>query len=163
MPQLNPEWFASQLFWLLVTFTLLYLLLSRVVLPPLLRVMEERGSRVSGDLARAEELKESAEEARAQYERVLADARLRSQQVFADAALAIRRQSDEANAAMDKTLAAKLAEAQASIASQKQEMYNQLASDSTELVASMVEKFTRSRPEYSKITAALQSAKQQLQ
>ncbi len=159
MPQLDPvsSLFLSQFFWLALSFGLLYLLLSRVLLPPLTGIMQQRKDTVSGDILRAQTLKEEAEQAREQYERTVADAHMRSQQVFADAALTIKQHTEKANAEMDRAVAEKLAQAQAAIAARKQEVYTQLASDSAELVAQIVEKFTNTRPDAAKISAVLRS------
>lgn len=159
MPQLDAasSLFISQLFWLAVSFALLYLLLSRVLLPPLTGIMQQRKDTVSGDILRAQTLKEEAEQAREQYERTVADAHLRSQQVFADAGLAIKQHAEKANTEMDRVVAEKLAQAQAAIAAKKQEVYTQLASDSAELVAGIVEKFTNTRPDAARISALLRS------
>ena len=159
MPQLDPASYISQLFWLTLVFALLYLLLSKVILPPLLAVMQARDDKRAADIARAQALKNEAAHAREQYEMTLADAQLRSQQVFADAQTAIRQQAEKANADMDNILSAKFTQAQTAIAASKQELYNQLVSESAELVASIVEKFTHARPDSRLVADALQSIK----
>ena len=60
MPQLDPTWFASQLFWLAITFAVLYTVLARAVLPPLQNIVARREGTIEGDIASAEALKEQA-------------------------------------------------------------------------------------------------------
>ncbi|HRD78672.1 MAG TPA: F0F1 ATP synthase subunit B', partial [Hyphomicrobiaceae bacterium] len=67
MPQFNPEHFVPQLFWLIVSFTLLYLLLSRIALPRIGQVIEERQDRVRRDLDEANRMKSDTEKALAAY------------------------------------------------------------------------------------------------
>ena len=50
MPQLDPTWFASQLFWLAITFVTLYVVLSRFVLPPLLEIIARRAQTAQDDM-----------------------------------------------------------------------------------------------------------------
>ena len=57
MPQLDPSTFASQLFWLAVTFGLFLLIVWRVALPKIGRVLEDRRERIERDIARAGEIK----------------------------------------------------------------------------------------------------------
>ncbi len=159
MPQLDPTWFVSQLFWLAVTFSLLWLLLAKAVLPPLLRVIEQREALKKSDLQRAEELKNQAEHARERYERTLADARLRSQQVFADAQMSIKQRIDNANAEMDRAMAEKLKQASASIHAQQQEIFSQMMRDGVGLVTEMVEKFTHQKPDAATVASALESVR----
>lgn len=75
LPQLNANDFAPQLFWLAITFALLYVIMSRVALPRIGSVLEERKDKIQRDLATAERLKGETEKALEAYEKALADAR----------------------------------------------------------------------------------------
>ena len=60
MPQLNPEFFLSQLFWLVVFFSFLLLFLWRVSLPRIAKVLEKRQNTIDENLTSAKELQEQA-------------------------------------------------------------------------------------------------------
>ena len=62
MPQLDPSTFATQLFWLFLTFTALFLIAWKVALPRMTEVLNTRQERIEGDLEKAETLKAEAEE-----------------------------------------------------------------------------------------------------
>lgn len=79
MPQFDPTWFASQVFWLVAIFGALYWVLLRIALPRIGQVIEERAERIAGDLARAKQVRDEAADVLAQYEKVLADARAEAQ------------------------------------------------------------------------------------
>ena len=61
MPQLNPEFFVSQLFWLAVFFSFLFIFLWRVSLPRISTVLEKRQNKIDDNLATAKELQEQAQ------------------------------------------------------------------------------------------------------
>jgi len=105
MPQLDASTFISQLFWLLVTFAILYLLMWRVVLPRIADLLQERQERMDDDLERAEALKNDAAGVLATYEKAVADGREKAHVV-------IREAVDRANASAAEqhaTLAGQLA------------------------------------------------------
>ena len=61
MPQLNPEFFVTQLFWLVVTFSFLLVFLWRISLPRIGSVLEKRERKINEDLTAAKELQSEAE------------------------------------------------------------------------------------------------------
>lgn len=75
LPQFNAEWFPSQLFWLAVTFAVLFWYFSRYALPRIAATIEARQNTVAGDIAAAEELAARAKSIREDYERNIARAR----------------------------------------------------------------------------------------
>jgi F-type H+-transporting ATPase subunit b len=85
MPQLNPESFASQLFWLAVTFILFFLIAWRVALPKIGRVLEDRRERIDRDVSKAQEVRNEAEAVLAEYEKLSAEGRASAQVVLREA------------------------------------------------------------------------------
>ncbi|HEX5279041.1 MAG TPA: hypothetical protein VFW28_03080 [Micropepsaceae bacterium] len=84
LPQLDVTSYPSQLFWLLITFGLLFLFFWRVTLPMIEGVLRERRNRIEGDLATAEKMRQQAADALAGYEAEMAGARSRAQQILAE-------------------------------------------------------------------------------
>ena len=74
-PPFDSTFFASQLLWLVITFVVLYLLMSRLVLPRIGGILEDRRDRIARDLDQADRLKQQADDAIASYERALAEAK----------------------------------------------------------------------------------------
>jgi len=151
MPQLDPTWFISQLFWLVVTFVVLYQLLRRWALPRIENVLAMRKDTISSDIDRAQHVTAEADRARQDYERALADARARSQQLFADAAAAHKVKAEAAGKAMDDTIASMLKEAAKKIDAQKKNLLDALAPASNEIASMIVEKLTRQAAGGSKV------------
>ena len=75
MPQLDITTFSSQLFWLGLSFIILYLILSYVAVPKIARIYDDRQKTVEEKLSQANSYREKAEELLAEYEATLASAR----------------------------------------------------------------------------------------
>lgn len=116
LPQLNFETWPSQIFWLIVALVVLYYLMSRIALPRIASVLEERADAIASDLDRAEELKRKAEEAERTYKQALADARGRAQAIAAETRAEIQKEIDAAIARADAEISARTAEGERRIA-----------------------------------------------
>ncbi|MEX0318470.1 MAG: F0F1 ATP synthase subunit B' [Ruegeria sp.] len=116
MPQLCFDWFPNQIFWLVVTLVVVFLVLSRVALPRIAAILAERTGTITNDLAAAEDLKAKAVEAEEAYNKALADARAEAQRIAAEARAEIQADLDDAIAKADAEIAAKAAESEQAIA-----------------------------------------------
>jgi F-type H+-transporting ATPase subunit b len=116
MPQLDFSTWGNQIFWLIVTLVVIYLILSRVALPRISAVLAERAGTITNDIAAAEDLKRKAEEAEAAYEKALADARIEANRIVAETRAEIQADLDKATAKADAEIAAKAAEGEKAIA-----------------------------------------------
>ena len=161
MPQLDPTWFASQLFWLAITFVTLYVLLSRFILPPLQDVIARRAQTQSGDVETAQSLKSEAEAARQEYERTMAQAREKAQALLTDATLASKAKAEQASRDLDAQVARKLAEATQRITAKKQELMNALTPTAVELAGMVVERLTENKVAQERLTTAVSDVSKQ--
>ena len=82
MPQLNFHDYSPQLFWLAISFIILYWLMARVALPRVGEVLGAREQRIANDLDRAAALKAEAEDVLAAYQKALTEARGRAGEVL---------------------------------------------------------------------------------
>jgi F-type H+-transporting ATPase subunit b len=116
MPQLCGEWFGNQIFWLVITLLVIYLILARIALPRIAAVLAERQGTITNDIAAAEDLKRKAEDAEVAYQQALADARAEAQSIVQKARDEIKLELDDALAKADADIAAKAAESEKAIA-----------------------------------------------
>ena len=82
MPQLDPTYWASQSFWLILIFTLLYLALSKMFIPKIKEGLDDRENKIKDDLDEAQELKLIAEEKLIEYELAIDNAKKEVQKII---------------------------------------------------------------------------------
>lgn len=116
MPQLDFSTFPNQIFWLVVTLIVIYMILSRIALPRISAVLAERAGTITNDLGAAEELKLKAQAAEAAYEKALTEARAEANRIVAEAKAEIQADLDVALQKADAEIAARAAETEKTIA-----------------------------------------------
>lgn len=79
LPQFDPTWFPSQIFWLAITFAAMYAFFHFVILPDLFAIKSQRQNKIDGDLKRAEEMQEEAATLRDACENELQSARTQAE------------------------------------------------------------------------------------
>jgi F-type H+-transporting ATPase subunit b len=158
MPQLNPLDWAPQIIWLVITFSILYVLMKRVALPRIGSVIEARHARIAGDIEAADKLRRETQEAIAAYEQALAEAKARAHGIAQEANNKLKSEMAAERAALDRDLAARSAEAEKRIHQAKTAALkdvNQVASETAaEIVRSLIG-VAPSKPEVSAAVAAV--------
>ena len=84
MPQLNPEFWSAQIFWLILIFSTLYLIIWKIFLPRITYIVENRKSRIVNDLDEAQKLKESAEKKLEVYNKIIEDSKHEAKKIIED-------------------------------------------------------------------------------
>ena len=119
MPQFDPTFFTTQLFWLYVTFVVLYVLLSTIAMPKIGGVLEERQRKIDDNLDKAAALKTDAEAAIALYEKALASSRAEAQQILRTSGEALAKQAEQRQKELGERLAAQVKAGEARITAAK--------------------------------------------
>ena len=104
------QFFANQIFWLVVALIVIYFVLSRIALPRIGGVLADRQRTITSDIAAAEDLKAKAVEAEKAYNQALTDARGEAARIVAEARAEIQKDLDAATAKADAEISAKAAE-----------------------------------------------------
>ena len=84
MPQLNPEFWVSQIFWLTLTFGILYLVLSKLILPKISANLELRKSQIQENIEAAEKQRESSESKLKEYDEIISKGKIEAKNIFKD-------------------------------------------------------------------------------
>ena len=85
MPQLNPEFWISQIFWLTLTFGILYIVLSKLILPKISANLELRKSQIQENIEAAEKQRESSEAKLKEYEDIISKSKSEASNIFKEA------------------------------------------------------------------------------
>ena len=82
MPQLNPEFWISQIFWLTLVFGSLYILLAKFVLPKISNNLEARKSQIAENIEAAEKKRKESDKKLKDYEKIINDAKIEAKNIF---------------------------------------------------------------------------------
>jgi F-type H+-transporting ATPase subunit b len=116
MPQLCGEWMSNQIFWLLITLMIIFLVLSRIALPRIATILTERQGTITNDIAAAEDLKAKAAAAEEAYQQALIDARAEAARIVEATKAEIKADLDAAMATADAEITEKAKASEAIIA-----------------------------------------------
>ena len=133
MPQFDPSVFSTQLFWLVVTFVVLYFALSRLALPRVAAVLEARQSKVDDDLDRAAASKQEADSVLAEYEKALADGSAQAQGILRQSADDMAAEAAKRQATLGDKLAEEVKAAEARIVDAKEAAVGNISQVATEV------------------------------
>jgi len=142
MPQLDVSTYASQLFWLAITFFSLYLILARIAIPKISTTLAERNHKISGSLECANKIKIEAEEMISEYEETLAQARTEARERYTSAAQTITQEISAQQKKSVDALNAKLHDAENTILKAKVAVKKELEKQTLELAADILQKLT---------------------
>ena len=84
MPQLDPKFWISQIFWLILVFSSLYIIVSKIFLPKITLTIENRKSKIVNDLNEAQKLKENAEVKLKEYNKIIENSKKDAQKIISD-------------------------------------------------------------------------------
>ena len=142
MPQLNPEFFVSQLFWLVVTFTFLLIFLWRISLPRIGSVLEKREKKINDDIAAAKELQEKAEAIQKILEDKLRNARTETAEIIKTTSINLQEKTAIELVKLDKNLDKKIHDSANNIEKRKSDSLNQIHDQIHEITKLIFSKIT---------------------
>ena len=104
MPQLNPEFWISQIFWLTLTFGILYVVLSKLILPKISANLELRKSQIQENVEAAEKQRESSETKLKEYDNIILKSKLEAKNIFKDAREKVIKDINSKKETLDKQI-----------------------------------------------------------
>jgi len=133
MPQLNPEFFVSQLFWLAVTFVFLLIFLWRISLPRISNVLEKRERKINEDLTEAKELQVEAEKIQDKIENQLKQARSDASEMIKKSSILLEDKIQDQLTKLDIELDSKIEASAKAIEKNKNESVSKIRSQINEI------------------------------
>jgi F-type H+-transporting ATPase subunit b len=140
MPQFEPSSFSPQLFWLVVTFAVLFFAMWRHALPRISGILEARQQRIGSDLEKAAAFKAEAEEVAAEYEKALAEARDKAAAALKQAGAELAAEAAKRHESFGKELAARTGEAEQRIAAARDEALDNIKTVAEEVAGAATTK-----------------------
>jgi len=140
LPQLDPNHFTPQLFWLVLSFIALFFIMSRIALPRVGDVIDERRDRIKRDLDAAGRLKDETDKALSDYEKALADARSNASGIAKETRERLAAETDAERQRVDAQLAVKLQSAESRIAETKSKAVSAIGEIATDTARAVVTK-----------------------
>ncbi|WDR02523.1 F0F1 ATP synthase subunit B [Devosia algicola] len=141
-PPFDPSTFGTQLIWLVITFAALYVAISRLALPRIGAILDDRKARIDGDLNAADASRQKTDAAIAAYEAELADARAKSHALAEETRQGIKADIDAKRQSVEADLSKKVAEAEARIQATKTEALGHVGEIAADTVEALVQQLT---------------------
>lgn len=158
MPQFDPATFTPQLFWLVVSFTVLLIAMWRYALPRLSDILEARQDRIDSDLERATALREEAGQVLAEYDKALAEARTKATAALKRASDEMAVESAKRHEAFGHALAQKTREAETRIGAAREEALGSLKAVAAEVASAATAKLIGVEPQANQVQEAVEGA-----
>ena len=157
-PPFQKDTFASQLVSLLIAFVALYLIVSRVALPRVGGLLDERQKAIEGDLTEAQKLKDASDAALKAYESELAAARSRAQAIGAETREKLNAAADAERKTLEERLTVKLAGAEKTIAVTRETAMSNVRGIATEAAAAIVQRLAGLVPDGKSVESAVDAS-----
>jgi F-type H+-transporting ATPase subunit b len=157
-PPFQKDTFASQLVSLLIAFVALYLIVSRIALPRVGSLLDERQKKIEGDLAGAQALRDESDAALKAYESELAAARSRAQAIGTETREKLNAASEAERKTLEERLSVKLAEAEKTIAATREAAMSNVRSIASDAAIAIVQRLTGLAPDRRTVNRAVDAS-----
>lgn len=158
MPQFDPASFSSQLFWLAISFIVLYWIVAKIAVPRIGEVLDQRARVIQEDLDRALALKAETDQAIAAYEKSMAAAREQAAEHMRGVMDAAKATADKRIAELAVQVAKQVTEAEAGIAKARTDAIASLRGIAAETARGVVAKLANLSPAAGDVDAAVAAA-----
>jgi len=158
MPQFDPSTFTPQLFWLALTFAVLFVAMWRHALPRLSGILEARRQRIASDLEKAAAFKAEAEQVAAEYEKALAEARDKAATALKQAGAELAAEAAKRHESFGKELAARTGEAEQRIAAARDQALGNIKTVAEEAAGAATAKLIGVEPSSEQLRDAVEDA-----
>ena len=139
MPQLDFSTFLPQIFWLFISLSFLYIVLSRYALPRVSDVIEERKDIIAQDIDSAKKFSSETDLAIEELNMKLSEAKINSQSLMNNSLQEIKESNEEKKAILLKEINDDIVDAEAKIQEKKEESLSEISSVSEDIAIEMLE------------------------
>ena len=155
MPQLDPKYWASQAFWLVLVFSSLYLAIAKLFIPKIKNSLDDRDNKIKSDLDQANELKKTAEEKERDYEVAIEDAKKEVQKIIFENKNKLNSDIQNKKKKFEKEIELEISKAQNEIFDFKNNSLKDIIKISEEITAKIIEEISGDKLNESSVKAAV--------
>ena len=156
MPQLDPKYWASQAFWLILVFTILYISIARFYLPKIKSNLDNRENKIKDDLEDANKFKELYESKLREYEKILGDAKKEVVKIHIESKNALDKQIRIKKEKVEKEIEKEIINAQKEISELKKGSLSDIQKISENIASNIIENISGDKLNESSIKAAVE-------
>ena len=156
MPQLNPKYWASQAFWLILVFTILYISIAKFYLPKIKNNLDNRENRIKDDLEDANKFKELSESKQKEYEKILEDAKKEINKIHVESKNTLDKDINTKKQSIEKEIEKEISKAQKEIIDLKKNSISDIQKISENIASDIIEKIYGDKLNESSIKATVE-------
>ena len=139
MPQLDPTYWASQAFWLILIFTILYISISKFFLPKIKDNLDDRENKIKDDLENANKFKDQSEAKMREYDVIIENAKKEVAKIHFESKNVLDKDIQSKKDAMEKEIEKEILKAQKELSELKKNSISSIQSISGSLVSNIIE------------------------
>ena len=156
MPQLDPTYWASQAFWLILVFSVLYISIAKFYLPKIKKNLDDRENKIQEDLDEANNLKNLSEKELGEYEVTLENSKKEVTKILLESKNKLDKDIQIKKDAIEKEIEAEILKAKKEILDLKKNSINSISAISEEIASNIIEKMSGDKLNESSIKAAVE-------
>ena len=156
MPQLNPEFWISQIFWLTLVFGSLYVVLAKLILPKISNNLEARKSQIAENIEDADNKREESDQKLKDYEKLVNDAKIEAKNIFNQARVKILRDISNKKENLEKEINEEIIKAEKEILLLKKKSPEKINKIAIETSADLVKQIIGAEVNNSNISAIVE-------
>jgi len=142
MPQLDPKYWASQAFWLILVFSILYISIAKFYLPKIKKNLDERENKIKEDLDEANKLKNLSEKKIKEYEIILENSKKEVTKILLESKNTLNKEIQNKKDSMEKEIESEISKAQKEILEMKKNSITSINKISQEIASNIIEKIS---------------------
>ena len=156
MPQLDPKYWASQAFWLILVFTILYISIANFYLPKIKNNLNNRENRIKDDLEDANKFKELSESKLKEYEKILENARKEVIKIHIESKNTLDKDIKNKKETIEKEIEKEIIKAQKEISDLKKNSITDIQKISENIASNIIESISGDKLNESSIKATVE-------
>ena len=156
MPQLDPTYWASQAFWLILVFTILYISIAKLYLPKIKNNLDDRENKIKEDLDSASKFKDLSELKLKEYKKILEDSKKEVAKVYLESKNKLDKDIQAKKSVMEKEIENEIIKAQKEIIELKKNSISDIQNISRDIALNIIENISGDKLNESSIKATVE-------